>query len=67
MDFWASLEQKNHYKFQGEILVNLSHELKEAADIVHYLDSKLIQIIEEVTEFKEHEKEAELGEVGVEK
>ncbi|MDQ0484832.1 GTP pyrophosphokinase [Guptibacillus hwajinpoensis] len=67
MDFWASLEHKIYYKFEGEIPGNLSTELKEAADIVHYLDSKMIRIMEEVTEFKEHEKEAELREVGVEK
>ncbi|KMM37041.1 GTP pyrophosphokinase [Guptibacillus hwajinpoensis] len=67
MDFWASLEHKIYYKFEGEIPGNLSTELKEAADIVHYLDSKMIRIMEEVTEFKEHEKEAELEEMGVEK
>ncbi|MDP4551958.1 GTP pyrophosphokinase family protein [Alkalihalobacillus macyae] len=67
MDFWASLEHKIYYKFEGEIPGNLSAELKEAADIVHYLDSKMIRIMDEVTEFKEHEKEAKLGEMGVEK
>lgn len=67
MDFWASLEHKIYYKFEGEIPGNLSHELKEAADIVHYLDSKMIRIMKEVTEFKEHEKEAKLEAIEVEK
>ncbi|MGB7999523.1 MAG: GTP pyrophosphokinase family protein [Anaerobacillus sp.] len=59
MDFWASLEHKIYYKFEGEIPVNLSNELKEAADIVHYLDAKMMRIKDEVNEFKEHEKSAE--------
>ncbi|MBN8210072.1 GTP pyrophosphokinase family protein [Bacillus sp. NTK071] len=67
MDFWASLEHKIYYKFEGEIPGDLSHELKEAADIVHYLDSKMIRIMKEVTEFKEHEEAAKLVKTGVEK
>ena len=59
MDFWASLEHKIYYKFEGEIPGNLSNELKEAADIVHYLDAKMMRIKDEVNEFKEHEKSAE--------
>ncbi|TKD71064.1 GTP pyrophosphokinase [Pseudalkalibacillus hwajinpoensis] len=66
MDFWASLEHKIYYKFEGEIPKDLSHELKEAADIVHYLDSKMIRIMKEVTEFKEHEEAAKLEKTGVE-
>ncbi|MGG1686720.1 GTP pyrophosphokinase [Pseudalkalibacillus sp. NRS-1564] len=57
MDFWASLEHKIYYKFEGEIPGNLSDELKEAAEIVHYLDAKMMRIKDEVNEFKEHEKE----------
>ncbi|WP_347548860.1 GTP pyrophosphokinase family protein [Pseudalkalibacillus hwajinpoensis] len=57
MDFWASLEHKIYYKFEGEIPEKLSNELKEAADIVHYLDAKMIRIKDEVNEFKELEKE----------
>ncbi|MDO6657938.1 MULTISPECIES: GTP pyrophosphokinase family protein [Bacillaceae] len=57
MDFWASLEHKIYYKFEGEIPGNLSDELKEAAEIVHYLDAKMMRIKNEVNEFKEHEKE----------
>ncbi|MGA9288398.1 MAG: GTP pyrophosphokinase family protein [Anaerobacillus sp.] len=59
MDFWASLEHKIYYKFEGEIPGNLSNELKEAADIVHYLDAKMMRIKDEVNEFKEHEKSSE--------
>jgi len=55
MDFWASLEHKIYYKFEGEIPDKLSNELKEAAEIVHYLDAKMMRIKDEVNEFKEHE------------
>ncbi|WP_226655499.1 GTP pyrophosphokinase [Pseudalkalibacillus hwajinpoensis] len=55
MDFWASLEHKIYYKFEGEIPDKLSNELKEAAEIIHYLDAKMMRIKDEVNEFKEHE------------
>lgn len=40
MDFWASLEHKIYYKLQNDVPHQLTDELKEAADIAHYLDEK---------------------------
>lgn len=57
MDFWASLEHKIYYKFEGEIPDKLSNELKEAAEMIHYLDAKMMRIKDEVNEFKEHDRE----------
>ena len=66
MDFWASLEHKIYYKFEGEIPDKLSNELKEAAEIVHYLDAKMMRIKDDVNEFKEHEiKEKQLSARGL--
>ena len=38
MDFWASLEHKIYYKFEGQAPEYISRELKECADMVSALD-----------------------------
>lgn len=38
MDFWASLEHKIYYKFDGEIPSNLLHNLTAAAETAGHLD-----------------------------
>ncbi len=48
MDFWASLEHKIYYKLNNEVPKHLTDELKEAADIAHYLDEKMLGIKKEV-------------------
>ena len=48
MDFWASLEHKIAYKFEGNAPEGLLRELKECADLVAFLDSKMLAINEEV-------------------
>lgn len=48
MDFWASLEHKIYYKFEGNAPERISKELKECADIVTYLDQKMLSLNEEV-------------------
>lgn len=48
MDFWASLEHKIYYKFEGNAPANIRKELKECADIVSYLDRKMLFLNEEV-------------------
>ena len=53
MDFWASLEHKIAYKFEGNAPEGLLRELKECADIVAYLDKKMLSINESVKEFAE--------------
>ena len=40
MDFWASLEHKIYYKFDGEAPAYISRELKACADMVNRLDKR---------------------------
>ena len=53
MDFWASLEHKIYYKFEGNAPEHIRKELKECADIAAFLDKKMMAINEEVKEYKE--------------
>ncbi len=48
MDFWASLEHKMYYKFEGNAPTHIRRELKECADIVSFLDQKMLAINEEI-------------------
>ena len=48
MDFWASLEHKMYYKFEGNAPAHIRRELKECADIVAFLDQKMVAINEEI-------------------
>ncbi len=57
MDFWASLEHKIYYKFEGNAPERIRKELKECADIVSYLDHKMLTLNEEI---KIYNHEAEL-------
>lgn len=54
MDFWASLEHKIHYKFEGNAPDHISKELKECAELVTYLDQKMLSINEEVQKYNSH-------------
>ena len=54
MDFWASLEHKIYYKFEGKAPSHIRRELKECADLVSFLDKKMLSINEEVRMFSEH-------------
>jgi putative GTP pyrophosphokinase len=49
MDFWASLEHKIYYKYEGVVPENLLAELKDAADVADRLDRKMERLHEEVT------------------
>lgn len=53
MDFWASLEHKIYYKFEGNAPHGIQAELKECADVVAYLDKKMLSINESVKAFAE--------------
>lgn len=55
MDFWASLEHKIYYKFEGNAPDHITRELKECADLVSFLDRKMLAINEEVQSYKEPE------------
>ena len=51
MDFWASLEHKIYYKFEGNAPERIRRQLKECADVVSYLDRRMLSINEEVQSF----------------
>jgi len=48
MDFWASLEHKIHYKFEGDAPEYIKNELVECAKMVSDLDARMLQLNEEV-------------------
>jgi putative GTP pyrophosphokinase len=51
MDFWASLEHKIYYKFEGNAPEHIRKELKECSEIVSYLDQKMLSLNEEIKGF----------------
>ena len=52
MDFWASLEHKIYYKFEGNAPDYISKDLKECADIVSMLDAKMLSLNQAILEAK---------------
>ena len=46
MDFWASLEHKIYYKFEGNAPEYISRDLQECAGIVSMLDAKMLSLNE---------------------
>lgn len=52
MDFWASLEHKIYYKFEGNAPAYISRDLQECAGIVSQLDAKMLSLNEAVLEAK---------------
>ena len=52
MDFWASLEHKIHYKFEGNAPEHIKRELHECAEMVSDLDAKMLSLNEEVEELR---------------
>ena len=60
MDFWASLEHKIYYKFEGNAPEYISHDLRECSEIVTMLDAKMLQLNEAILKAKAaQEEEAE--------
>lgn len=58
MDFWASLEHKIYYKFEGNAPASLQSELKACADMVDMLDAKMFSLNQSIlAEGEEQEKE----------
>ena len=57
MDFWASLEHKIYYKFEGNAPEYISRELRDCAQIVAMLDLKMLQLNEEVAKAKKQQEE----------
>ena len=50
MDFWASLEHKIHYKFEGDAPDHIRNELVECARMVADLDSRMLSLNDEIIE-----------------
>lgn len=48
MDFWASLEHKIHYKFEGAAPDHIRNELVECAKMVSDLDARMLQLNNEI-------------------
>ena len=48
MDFWASLEHKIHYKFEGSAPEHIREELFACAQMVSALDAKMLSLNEEI-------------------
>lgn len=48
MDFWASLEHKIYYKFEGHAPAYISEDLKVCADMVSELDDKMLSLNEAI-------------------
>lgn len=59
MDFWASLEHKIAYKFEGNAPDYLERELKACADVVDMLDAKMYSLNHSIMEIGEHQRRTE--------
>ncbi|MCH5263984.1 MAG: GTP pyrophosphokinase family protein [Lachnospiraceae bacterium] len=55
MDFWASLEHKIHYKFEGNAPEHIKEELVECAQMVSDLDARMLALNEEILHIEEQE------------
>lgn len=51
MDFWASLEHKIYYKFEGHAPEYIRRELQECAKIVSQLDERMLSLNETIQQF----------------
>lgn len=55
MDFWASLEHKIYYKFEGNAPDYISSDLKECADMIAALDEKMLSLNEAIQAYIDQE------------
>lgn len=55
MDFWATLEHKINYKFEGVIPERIKEELVECAMMVSDLDDKMLSLDTEVQKIKDEQ------------
>lgn len=59
-DFWASLEHKIYYKFEGNAPEFISHDLRACADFVSELDDKMLSLNEAIQQYSpDNKQEAE--------
>lgn len=57
MDFWASLEHKIHYKFEGAAPEHMRESLKECADMAAELDARMLALNESLQKAGEEKQE----------
>lgn len=57
MDFWASLEHKIYYKFEGNAPDYISRDLRECSGIVSMLDAKMLSLNNAIMEAKREDEE----------
>lgn len=55
MDFWASLEHKIHYKFEGNAPEHIREELVECARMVSDLDARMLSLNEEIQHLEQQD------------
>ncbi len=53
MDFWASLEHKIHYKFEGNAPDSIKDQLVECSRIVSDLDARMLSLNKEIQQLGE--------------
>lgn len=63
MDFWASLEHKIYYKFEGNAPDYISRDLRECARMVSELDDKMLSLNEAIQECLREKKTQEREQV----
>lgn len=56
-DFWASLEHKIYYKFEGNAPDYISRDLRECSEIVSNLDARMLHLNEAIMAVKEEARE----------
>ena len=52
MDFWASLEHKIYYKFEGAAPEYIKDELTECAKMIHALDERMLALNEAIRQLE---------------
>ena len=57
MDFWASLEHKINYKFEGNAPQHIKDELIECSEMIADLDAKMLSLNEEIIEIEAQQKQ----------
>ena len=62
MDFWASLEHKIYYKFEGNAPDYISRDLRECSEIVSNLDARMLHLNEAIMRTKQEALEESLEE-----
>lgn len=58
MDFWASLEHKIYYKFEGDAPDYIKDELSECAKMIHALDDRMLSLNESLKKLEGKDEEA---------